>query len=165
MLGATNLVVEQELHFRHDNVPGVQFAVPEGYHLHAVTAEHWDALVQGRYGNREWLVEGILGSWERPADFFANSLSYFLTQAGRIVAGIVGTARFQQIVAIDIMSEREHRQRGLGRVLAEAFVNECARRNLTAQWSCMAGNLASKTLAERAGFTRFRQNEIYTLDV
>lgn len=156
---------EQELHYRQTRSTQSSLVVPDGYDLHMATPESLNGIEQGRWRNGQLLMGRILGSWRTLQDFFADSLSFYITHEDRIVAAIVGTARFKHMVAIDIITEKEHRQKGLGLVLAEVFVSACMRRNLIAQWSCMASNAASRALAVRAGFTFFRENKIYEISL
>jgi len=70
----------------------------------------------------------------------------------RIVAVIVGTARFHNIVPIDIETEEQHRKKGLASALTQCFVNEFVDNHLVAQWDCVDSNIASKKTAQKTEF-------------
>lgn len=78
---------------------------------------------------------------------------------------IVGTARYNNILAIDIETEEKFRHKGLGYCLTIEFVNECVKRGLIAQWDCMESNLASRNLAKKANFEMLRESEVYWFDI
>lgn len=152
---------EKEFHYRKRGGFPDPIHLPAQYSIHEVTPEFWNIISETNVENREHLTDGILGSWQRIDHFFKRSLAFCIICADKIVAVIVGTARFNDIIAIDIATEAEHRKKGLGLMLTRMFVNACVDKGLTPQWSCVESNLASRKLVEKAGFEFLRQGEVY----
>lgn len=156
---------EKEFHYRKKEKDSKCFDLPEHYSIHEVNYELWNLMNKGKIRNKELVTERILGSWKSVDDFFQKSLSFCITYADKVIAVIVGTARFNNMIAIDIATEEEHRKKGLGLMLTQTFVNECVGRGLTPQWSCVESNLASRKLVERANFEFLKQNEVYWFSI
>lgn len=161
MFGDKEMQKAQEFRFRKKDATPELLDLPEGYTVHKVDMELWNLIKEGTLENGSLVAGRILGSWENANDFFEKSLAFCITHLNKIIAVIVGTARFNNVIAIDIATEEAHRNKGLGQILTGRFVNECVRRGLVAQWDCMKSNPASRKLAEKAGFKFIKQNEVY----
>ncbi|MFF2479996.1 GNAT family N-acetyltransferase [Paenibacillus sp. NPDC058071] len=152
---------EKEFSFRKKDETPESLHLPEEYILHEVDHKFWASLNEGAFDNRSFVTERIRGSWQSFDDFHQRSLAFCITHSTKIVAVIAGTASFNDVIAIDIETEEAHRNKGLALLLTGKFVNECVSRGLTAQWDCVESNPASRKLAEKAGFTFIKQNEVY----
>ncbi|MFF2090781.1 GNAT family N-acetyltransferase [Paenibacillus sp. NPDC058174] len=165
MFGDRNIKKEQEFSFRKkDGIPEL-LSLPAEYTIQQIDEKFWNLIDEGKVGNGAFVTKRILGSWESFDDFCEKSLAYCMTYLNQIVAVIAGTAKFNDVIAIDIETKEAHRNRGLALIMTEKFVNECVRRGMTAQWDCVESNLASRKLAEKAGFTFVRENEVYGFDL
>lgn len=80
------------------------------------------------------MTRRILGSWESFDLYFERSLVFCIVHSNRIIAVILGTAKFNEIIPIDIETEEVHRNKGLELILTKKFVKECIRKGLTPQW-------------------------------
>lgn len=152
---------EKEFHYIKRGKYPDPMNLPEPYSIHEVNHEFWNLIRETNIKNPELITERILASWQSIDHFFKRSLSFCIMCADKIVAVIVGTARFNDVIAIDIATETEHRKKGLALMLTQTFVNECVDRGLTPQWSCVESNLASRELVEKAGFEFLKQNKVY----
>lgn len=156
---------EKEFHYRRrEEIPQL-LVLPEEYSVHEINDELWNSINKGAIENRALVINRILGSWETIDDFFEKSLAFCIMHCNRIVAVIIGTAAFNNVIAIDIETEEAYRKKGLALVLTEKFVNECVRRGYTAEWDCVESNPASRKLAEKAGFKLLKQNEVYCFTI
>ncbi len=63
-----------------------------------------------------------------------------------------GAAISKNIIEVDIFTEEEYRGKGLGKVVASQFINECLKRGLVIKWDCFVSNMASLELARSLGF-------------
>jgi len=156
---------EREYSYRKSEHINSCYSLPEGFEIQKVNNDFLIKVFKGDYENKAFLIDRILECWENVDDFNNRSLALCITCKKRIVAVIVGTARYKNILAIDIEVEEDFRHKGLGYCLTIEFVNECVKRGLTAQWDCMESNLASRKLAEKADFSAFKENDVYWFNI
>jgi hypothetical protein len=128
---------EREYSYRKSEHINSCYSLPEGFEIQKVNNDFLNKVLKGDYENKAFLIDRILESWENVDDFNNRSLAFCITYIKRIVAVIVGTARYKNILAIDIEVEEDFRHKGLGYCLTIEFVNEYVKRGLTAQWDCM----------------------------
>lgn len=82
-----------------------------------------------------------------------------------IIAVIIGTSIFKNIIQIDIETENEHRKKSVALTLIQHFIKECINNGYVIQWDCMDTNIDSKRLAEKAGFKFFKKGVIYWFEI
>ncbi|WP_353096774.1 GNAT family N-acetyltransferase [Tissierella praeacuta] len=156
---------EKEYTFRKSDEVSRLLSLPNEYTIHKVDYEFWDLINEGSIENGILVTERIVESWESFDDFFKKSLGFCIMCSKKIVAAIVGTGRFNNIIPIDIETEEDHRHKGLGLIMTREFVNECIKRGIIAQWDCVESNPISRKLAEKAGFKFMKQNEVYWFNI
>lgn len=152
---------EVEYTFRCNEKYKGNIIVPDDYKIFKVDYYFLRSLKSGVFENYQFILERLLESWENYKIFLKKSVGYVAVNNNRIVAVIIGTSRFKNIITIDIETEDKHRKKGLAIVLTQYFLNECINKGFIAQWDCMDSNIASKRTAERAGFHFFRKNIVY----
>ena len=152
---------EDEYKFRKSDKYIESIIVPVGYKIFKVDSGFLDKLESNVYENQVFLVKRLLESWGTYDDFLNKSVAFVAINQNRIVAVIVGTARFKNIIPIDIETEDSHRKKGLALALTSYFVNECIDNGLIAQWDCVDSNIASRITAERAGFGFMKKSMVY----
>lgn len=118
-------------------------------------------LQAGKYDNAEFLTKRLLESWETYEQFFMKSLAFVAILEKSIVAVIIGTARYQNVIPIDIETKEEHRKKGLAYLLTQYFVNGCVENGLVAQWNCTDSNIASRSTVLKAGFEFLKKKPYY----
>lgn len=131
------------------------------YNIVRVDSEFIRGFHTGKYDNQEFLSKRILESWGEYGNFFEKSIAYVATYEKSIVGVIVGTARYQNIIPIDIEIKVEHRKKGLAYSLTQFFVNECVDRSIVAQWNCVDSNIGSRKAVEKAGFKFMKKKPYY----
>jgi RimJ/RimL family protein N-acetyltransferase len=156
---------ENEYKFRTNDKITELFSLTEEYKLYKVDYELWNLINRGNIQNGILVTERILESWENFDTFIRKSSAFCVVHLNKIIAVIVGTGRFNNIIPIDIYVEEEHRNKGLGLILTREFVNECIRIGVTVQWDCMESNSASQRLAEKAGFKFIKRDQVYWFDI
>lgn len=156
---------EYEYTFRRKDRYNEMILVPEGYKIFKVDSQFLKKLESGVFTNREILVERLLESWDTYEDFLKKSTAFVAVYQNRIVTVIIGTARFKNIIPIDIEVENTHRKKGLALTLTHHFVNECIDNGYIPQWDCVESNKASKIVAERAGFQLLKKSKIYWFEI
>ena len=156
---------EKEYSFRSSDYVNSKYLIPDKFEIQRVDSNFWEKVANGDFNNESFLSKRILESWGGFGNFEKNSVGFCITYLNSIVAVIVGTARFKNIIPIDIETIDEFKHKGLGYSLTIEFVNECVRRNLIAQWDCVESNPISRRLSEKAGFKLFRENEVYWFQI
>ena len=61
-------------------------------------------------------------------------------------------ASANEVHEIDIFTKEKFREKGFGKLAAQAFINEAVRRKKIANWDCFTNNLGSMGLANSLGF-------------
>lgn len=152
---------ETEFRYRKSDTLHLSLPLPDGLTLQAVDDAYWRRIGDGLIENAELLTGRLLESWGSYNNFAKRSLAYCIMDGQRIIAVIVGTARFNDVIPIDIEVEADYRCKSLGLVLAQAFVNGCAEKGLTAEWDCVESNPASQKVAAKAGFSLFKESDVF----
>lgn len=131
------------------------------YNITQLDTEFIEQLQAGDYDNPEFLSDRVLESWGTYENFFAKSLAYVAIQESSIIAVIVGTARYRNIIPVDIEIKEEHRKKGLASTLTQYFVNKSVDRGLVVQWDCVDSNIASRNTVEKVGFKLMKKKPVY----
>lgn len=155
---------EIEYSFRMGNQTS-EVIIPNGYRIVQVDEQLLHRMENGNIKNASMLQEIIDNSWNSKEDLLLSSLAFVALYDSRIVSTIVGTSRFRQFVPIDIVTEENHRQKGLASALTLAFNNECRKRGLVAQWDCVESNIASQKTAKKCGFELLRERTYYWFQI
>lgn len=158
------IYTEQEHSFRIKSIPVIRKEIPKDYRIVKVDAEFWKQLLEGRYDNAEFLTDRLLESWHSFEEFQNKSIAYCTLLNNRIVAVIVGTAHYKNIIPIDIETEEAHRRKGLAYAMAAAFIEDCLQSNYIPQWDCVESNQNSYHMACKLGFEKIHENTVYWFD-
>lgn len=156
---------EKEYSFRKTEHNNKAYSLPDDFKMQRVDSDFWDKITNGDFKNETFLTKRILESWESFENFKKKSVAYCITYSDSIASVIVGTARFKNVIPIDIETEKKFRHKGLAYSLTIEFVKECIKNGLIAQWDCMESNLNSRKLTEKAGFKFYKENEVYWFDI
>jgi ribosomal protein S18 acetylase RimI-like enzyme len=163
---------EQEFSYQASElVAASRESLPQQYVMHQVDDKFWESLSQNGDGNGDkfknvhLLKNKIEESWYSSSDFINRSLAFCISYENYIVAVIVGTARFNNTLAIDIETDKAHQNKGLASALTKEFINQCVARGLSAQWDCVESNINSKRLVEKLEFKMIRQQTVYWFDI
>lgn len=135
------------------------------YNIIQIDTEFLERLETGYYENPEFLRPRLLESWGTYEQFFAKSLAYVATLDSAIIAVIVGTARYHNIIPVDIEIKEDHRKKGLASILTQHFVNMSVDKGLIVQWDCVETNIASRRTAEKVGFKLMKKKPYYWFDI
>ncbi|MGM0421442.1 MAG: GNAT family N-acetyltransferase, partial [Bacillota bacterium] len=97
---------ENEYFYRRYNAYEIQDI--DNYNIVPVDPVFIKNLQAGRYDNPNFLRERLLKSWGSYENFFGKSTAYAATLDTSIIAVIVGTARYQDVIPIDIETKEEY---------------------------------------------------------
>jgi RimJ/RimL family protein N-acetyltransferase len=156
---------ETEFSFRVNTIPKNNHSIPGEYQIRKVDDIFWNMLTEGRFENEDFLKTRLLESWYSFEEFKNKSIAYCVILQNRIVAVMVGTACFHNVIAIDIETEEKHRGKGLAYAMAVEFITDCLKNELIPQWDCVESNPNSYNLARKLGFEKINENTVYWFDL
>ncbi len=159
------LQTEREISFRINTTPIIEKNIPKEYQILKVDAMFWKMLSDGQFDNVDLLRERLLGSWYSFEEFEHKSIAYCTVIDNRIVAVIVGTANYKNIIPIDIETEESHRRKGLAYAIAAKFIADCLNNDFIPQWDCVESNPSSYNMARKLGFEQINENTVYWFDI
>lgn len=160
-----SIQTEKEYSFRVNEIPNNKLDIPTEYQLRKVDDELWNMLTEDKLENGDLLKVRLMKSWYSFEDFKNKSFAYCIIINNRIVAVMVGTASFKNVIAIDIETEEPHRRKGLAYAMAVEFINDCLKNNLIPQWDCVESNPNSFNLARKLGFKKINETIVYWFNI
>lgn len=122
-------------------------------------------LAEGKFENENFLKIRILESWYSFEDFKNKSIAYCIISENKIVAVMVGTASFNNVIAIDIETEEKHKRMGLAYAMAVEFIADCLKNGFIPQWDCVESNQNSFNMARKLGFKKMNENTVYWFNI
>jgi RimJ/RimL family protein N-acetyltransferase len=90
--------------------------------------------------------------WNKPETFLEKGLGFFIKDNNKVISLIYSGGVYENEVEIDIVTDRNYRNKGLGKILSKKFIMECLSRNLVPKWDCYKLNQSSIGLAKSLGF-------------
>ena len=156
---------EEEYSYRRENAFDELKTISDEYVFQEVKDSLLDDIIANKFDNSEMYMERFTNSWEGKDKFLKYSKAFVAIKAGRIVGVILGSARYENIITIDIEVEEEDRKQGLGTRLTQIMVNECVKENIIVHWDHVESNMASARLAEKCGFVLFKKRPYYWFNI
>ena len=156
-----SIQTEKEFSFRVNEISKSNLGIPKEYQLRKVDDKFWNLLTEGEFENEDFLKVRLLESWYSFEEFKNKSIAYCIILDNKIVAVMVGTARFKNVIAIDIETEEMHKRKGLAYAMAKEFINDCLKNELIPQWDCVESNPNSYNMARKLGFEKINENTVY----
>lgn len=160
-----SIQTEKEFSFRVHTIPENNQRIPKEYKIRKVDMTFWSMLSEGNYENEDFIKIRLLESWHSFEEFLNKSIAYCTVLDNRIVAVMVGTACFNDVIAIDIETEENHRRMGLAYAMAVEFIADCLKNDYIPQWDCVESNPNSYHLAGKLGFEKMNENTVYWFDI
>ena len=159
--------IKSELEFMHrnDKIIKQPIDIPEDYKIEIVDSCFVEKSQSGKIENQKMLENRVLNSWGTYDRFLSRSIAFIALHQNKIVSVIVGTARFNDIIPIDIETDEKHRNKGLASALTQYFVNECVANKLVVQWDCVDSNTGSKQIAYKSGFKLIKKRPFFWFDI
>lgn len=103
--------------------------------------------------------------WDNEAGVVHDSAAVAAWDGQGQLRGICITAALaQRFWEIDISTDSEHRQQGIGYAMSYAYIAECLERGCIPRWNCRRENTASYNLALKLGFRPANSYELITWD-
>ena len=155
---------QQWVHILRDagQVKMTQPELPDNFGLRRINE---DLLANSTVSNKQFLFSKLTHFWGSLDAFLNLGLGYVLVDEEEIVSSCYSGFVAGDIHAIDIETEQSHRRRGYAETAARAFLAECIEKHLQPHWDCMAENIASVHLAEKLGFSRSHEYNLYSFQL
>lgn len=160
-----SIQAEKEFSFRINAIPKNNQSIPNEYKIRKVDVAFWNTLSEGKYENEDFIKIRLLESWHSFEEFMDKSIGYCTILDNRIVAVMVGTACFKNVIAIDIETEEKHKRKGLASAMAVEFITDCLKNDYIPQWDCVESNPNSYNLAIKLGFEKMNENTVYWFNI
>ncbi|MCR6480412.1 GNAT family N-acetyltransferase [Variovorax sp. ZS18.2.2] len=90
--------------------------------------------------------------WKSAAAFAQHGIGFCALHNDAIVGMCYTAFAWQGHHDIDILTVEGHQRRGLGTLMARAFIEDCLQHGLDPNWDCWTDNQPSVALAEKLGF-------------
>jgi RimJ/RimL family protein N-acetyltransferase len=103
--------------------------------------------------------------WPSAEPFLEHGLPVCVVKDGEIASLCYGAAVGGGAAEVDVATDPEFRQLGLGTVAAEQFVRECLAAGIEPAWDCFTYNAGSMKLAEKLGFVPDRGYAFYSFNI
>ena len=99
--------------------------------------------------------------WKSAAAFVQHGIGFCALHQDAIVGMCYTAFAWQGHHDIDILTAEGHQRKGLGTVLARTFIEHCLKHDLIPSWDCWANNQPSVALAEKLGFERRVEVQVF----
>jgi GNAT superfamily N-acetyltransferase len=113
----------------------------------------------------DFLVSKISSFWGKVDNFLRIGLGFVLIEQDEIASACLSGFVSQATHAIDIYTLEDHRRKGYAEAVAGRYLDTCTKRGLNPYWDCMAENLPSAKLAEKLGFTKAGEYNLYSFQL
>jgi len=123
-----------------------------GYVIKRLDSALLPSLQEGKIDGGQEVLDKIIYAWHSLEDFIKRSVGYLVLSGDHVAGIIIGSARFDNHLVIDIKTIEGHRKKGLAYWMTQHFLKACHDQNLIAHWNCVDSNTGSKRTAEKAGF-------------
>ncbi|WP_349409879.1 GNAT family N-acetyltransferase [Pseudalkalibacillus sp. SCS-8] len=90
--------------------------------------------------------------WSSMSNFLENGFGYCIVYDGKVICECTSIFASDKYAEIDIVTDEEHRGKGLAAIAAEAFILHCQESGRTPRWDCFVSNTASIRMAEKMDF-------------
>lgn len=115
-----------------------------------------------QFAEIEELSEWILEFWPTLDDFMKKGIGFYLVKNDQIVSSCFSCAVTGTDHEIVIETyQKEERNKGYGRLVARAFIDECLKGGLTPHWGTDDENIPSKKLAMHLSFQPAQKFQYY----
>jgi GNAT superfamily N-acetyltransferase len=139
-------------------LPDWRERIPAGFAMRAVDGA---LLADEALANIGTLGAEVAAHWPSLERFLAQGFGYAALCGTEIAGWCTGGLVSPGKTAVTIETVQEYRRRGLGTLMACAFLDRCQREGLTAYWDAWADNIPSVATAEHIGLTHVDKYTIY----
>lgn len=135
-----------------------QARLPDGFSMRGVDA----ALLAQEPANHDAVVESILGEWSSLDTFLAHGFGFCLLHGSTIVSWSLADYVSGERCEIGIHTDWNYRRQGMGTLMAAANAARAVDRGFTTVgWHCWANNAGSIGVAEKVGFQKSAEYDVF----
>ncbi|MCA1632226.1 MAG: GNAT family N-acetyltransferase [Acidobacteria bacterium] len=102
--------------------------------------------------------------WSSVEDFVEHGLGVCLVKDGEVVSLCYAAAVADGFAEVDVLTDAEHRGRGLASLVARQFIRECLAKGITPTWDCFVANAGSMKLAQKLEFDEVSRYSFYSFN-
>ncbi|MEO7548600.1 MAG: GNAT family N-acetyltransferase [Ramlibacter sp.] len=124
---------------------GWEKAIPQGYELRRIDQSLMEQV-------RDHVLPYSQSYWKSAAEFERHGVGFCVIHDGAIVSLCYTCFAWNGHHDIDIMTTETDQRKGLGLLVACAFIEHCLSNGLTPDWDCWSRNKPSVALAAKLGF-------------
>lgn len=112
------------------------------------------------------LLEEIESNWESIDNFLTGSFGYYVKdlENNSLVSWIVVEKIARSCAEFAIETDEYYRCKGLGEFATREMIKHSLKLGLTPHWYCLRDNIASKKLAEKVGFQKMQDYEVFWVE-
>lgn len=141
------------------NIPDWRARVPEGFSIIPINRQ---LLSNTDSGNLDEVIGEIRSSWPSIDRFFEHAFGYCaLRNESEIVCWCTGEYVSGRQIGIGIETVGTWRRKELATLTASAFAEQCLATGIEVHWDCWADNFPSVRVAEKVGFRKVLDYEVY----
>lgn len=133
-----------------------------GYEMRRIDEE---LLASDYLGNVEQVVGWVRSFWRSNHDFEKTGFGFCLVHGATIVSWCLSVYVSGKNYELGLATAPAYRRRGCATLTAAACVEHCTANNLTPHWHCWDDNLPSIAVAEKVGFKKRMDYEVYRLEL
>lgn len=140
-------------------VPNWREQIPAGFSVVRIDRE---LLSNTKLANLDGLIGEIECMWPSTELFLSRGLGFCAIHSEKEIAGWCTAEHVSENqLGIGIETVETFQEKGLATLTASALVEECYSRQITAYWDCWARNTASLRVAEKVGFVKMLDYDVY----
>lgn len=111
--------------------------------------------------SQEFSADYYTEYWGSVERFLALGSGFCMADNGQVICEATAIFQSATMSEIDIFTAEAYRGKGLAKQLAIAFIDHCLDQQRTPHWDCDRENDGSMRLAEKRGFQRQQQYNVY----
>ncbi|NLV36141.1 MAG: GNAT family N-acetyltransferase [Clostridiaceae bacterium] len=132
--------------------------VPQGFYLQSIS----NVLEKSKeYENIEFLLNIIESFWGTKTNFLSKGVGYCITTDKWIVSTAYTGFIAGSTYTIGIETVKDYRRRGFAELVAQEVKKAHMNLGANSYWDCMKDNVASYNLAEKLGFIKEYEYNVY----
>lgn len=132
--------------------------VPDGFSVRRIDQT---LLADTGLKNLEAVIDEIESCWNALGDFLEHGFGFCMVSADEIAGWCTAEYVSGKKCGIGIETVEAHMRRGFATLTACAFVEHCLSNQITPHWDSWKANVPSVAVAEKVGFGKTEEYEVY----
>ncbi len=111
--------------------------------------------------NLDLVKSNVLEWWGNVGDFSKHGIGFCIMHEKQAVCSCTASSYDGHEIQSHIVTKEAYRKKGLATIAVEEFVKESHTRHLDLYWDCMEKNKGSRVLAEKLGYKKSYEYNLY----